>query len=398
MPVFTFPGQGSQRPGMGAPWVDHPSWELVDEASTASGRRVEHLLLEADADELKEPRNAQLATFVASLLALDAVERVGLSPSACAGHSLGEYTALVATGALSFEDGVRVVTERGEAMQAAADEHPGTMAAVLGLDDGDVDAACRRADGDAWVANYNAPGQVVVAGGREALDRATSAAKELGAKKVMPIPVGGAFHTPYMAPARERLRKALANARLNAPEVPVVANVDARPHTDAADWEQLLSSQLCSPVRWHQSVRRLADVENKLVFVELGPGGVLTGLVKRILGKEATAFSVATPDDVDKLLELLATGAHLNPLAVDDGEHLQVHERLVVSPTTGVFQPEPASDAATAEGEAIPVGGLLGRVADTEVRSPFAGWLMGMMAMPGERVVVGQPIAWLRAL
>lgn len=397
MPVFTFPGQGSQRPGMGAPWRDHPSWELVDEASTVAGRDVEHLLLDADADELKEPRNAQLATFVTSLLALDAVERVGLSPSACAGHSLGEYTALVATGALSFDDGVHIVAERGDAMQAAADEHPGTMAAVLGLDDGDVDAACRRADGDAWVANYNAPGQTVVAGSREALDRTAAAAKELGAKKVMPIPVGGAFHTPYMAPARDRLRKALASARINAPEVPVVANVDARPHTDAGDWEQLLSSQLCSPVRWHQSITRLAGVDNRTVFVELGAGGVLTGLAKRILGKGASAFGVATPDDVDALLETLASGAHLQP-PVHEGEHLHVHERLVVSPTTGVFDPAPASDSATAEGEAIAVGGLLGRVADTEVRSPFAGWLMGMMAMPGERVVVGQPIAWLRAL
>jgi [acyl-carrier-protein] S-malonyltransferase len=272
------------------------------------------------------------------------------------------------------------------------------MAAVLGLDDGDVDAACRRADGDAWVANYNAPGQTVVAGSHEALERATAAAKELGAKKVMPIPVGGAFHTPYMAPARDRLRKALANARINAPEVPVVANVDARAHTDAGDWERLLSSQLCSPVRWHQSISRLADVDPaNTVFVELGAGGVLTGLAKRILGKGASAFAVASPQDVDALLETLASGAHLQP-PVHEGEHLHVHERLVVSPTTGVFEPEPPSDSATAEGEAIGVGGLLGRVADTEVRSPFAGWLMGMMAMPGERVVVGQPIAWLRAL
>jgi [acyl-carrier-protein] S-malonyltransferase len=398
MPVFTFPGQGSQRPGMGAPWAEHPSWELVDEASAVAGRDLGRLLVDADADELKQPRNAQLATFVTSLLALDAVERVGLSPSACAGHSLGEYTALVATGALSFEDGVHIVSERGDAMQAAADEHPGTMAAVLGLDDGDVDAACRRADGDAWVANYNAPGQTVVAGSHEALERATTAAKELGAKKVMPIPVGGAFHTPYMAPARDRLRKALASARINPPEVPVVANVDARAHTDAGDWERLLSSQLCSPVRWHQSISRLADVDPaNTVFVELGAGGVLTGLAKRILGKGASAFSVASPQDVDALLETLASGAHLQP-PVHEGEHLHVHERLVVSPTTGIFEPEPPSDSATAEGEAIGVGELLGRVADTEVRSPFAGWLMGMMAMPGERVVVGQPIAWLRAL
>src|SRR5437899_4812349 len=230
MPAFTFPGQGSQRPGMGRPWVDHPSWELVEDASAVSGRDVSRLLLEADADELKETCNGRLATFVTSLMALDAVERVGLAPNNCAGHSLGEYTALVATGALSFEDGVRIVVERGEAMQAAAEERPGTMAAVLGLDDSDADAACRRADGEAWVANYNAPGQVVIAGSKASVDAAGSAAKDLGAKKVMPLPVGGAFHTPYMASARDRLRKALSEARIQAPEVPVVANVRARAH------------------------------------------------------------------------------------------------------------------------------------------------------------------------
>ena len=398
MPAFTFPGQGSQRPGMGAPWVDHPSWELVADASDVAGRDVAHLLLEADAEELRTPRNAQLATRVASLLALDAVERVGLGPSNCAGHSLGEYTALVATGALSFEDGIRVVTERGDAMQAASEEHPGTMAAVLGLEDDDADAACRRADGEAWVANYNAPGQVVIAGSRASLDAASAAAKELGAKKVMPIPVGGAFHTPFMAPARDRLRKALRHATFEAPEVAVIANVDARPHTDAGEWEQLLSAQLCSPVRWRQTLLRLA-ADGVDTFIELGPGGVLTGLARRTV-PDAKAIAVATPDDVDKLLEALAASAHADR-ALDlhaGGERLHVSERVVVSPAAGVFTPAPPSDAAGTEGEALQVGGLLGTVGAEEVRSPFAGWLMGLLAMPGERVTPGQPIAWLRAL
>jgi [acyl-carrier-protein] S-malonyltransferase len=385
---------------MGAPWVDHPSWELVADASDVAGRDVAHLLLEADADELKTPRNAQLATLVASLLALDAVERVGLAPSVCAGHSLGEYTALVATGALSFEDGIRIVTERGDAMQAASEEHPGTMAAVLGLEDDDVDAACRRADGEAWVANYNAPGQVVIAGSARSLEAATAAAKELGAKKVMAIPVGGAFHTPFMAPARNRLRKALEEATFAPPEVAVVANVDARHHTGADEWEQLLSAQLCSPVRWRQTVQRLSG-DGVDTFIELGPGGVLTGLARRTLGKETKAIAVATPDDIDKLLEALAhpPGAEAAQQQLHGGgERLHVSERVVVSPSAGVFQPAPLSDAAGAEGEALTVGGLLGTVGDDEVRSPFAGWLMGLLAMPGERVTPGQPIAWLRAL
>src|SRR5437762_10759759 len=161
---------------MGQAWVDHPSWELVADASEAAERDIARLLLEAEADELTETCNAQLATFTLSLVVLDAVERVGISPAICAGHSLGEYTALVATGALSFEDGARVVAERGDAMQAAAEDFPGTMAAILGLEDDLADQACRRADGDVWVANYNAPGQGVLAGAHACVPRASAMA------------------------------------------------------------------------------------------------------------------------------------------------------------------------------------------------------------------------------
>src|SRR6266540_2523038 len=148
MLAFTFPGQGSQRPGMGRPWADHESWELVEEASELAERDVARLLLDADAEELRDTRNAQLTTYVSSLIVLDATERLGIDPSVCAGHSLGEYTALTATGALGFDDGVRLVTERAEAMHDAGTENPGTMSAVLGLDDEQVDVACRRADAD----------------------------------------------------------------------------------------------------------------------------------------------------------------------------------------------------------------------------------------------------------
>jgi [acyl-carrier-protein] S-malonyltransferase len=304
MIAFTFPGQGSQKPGMGEPWTDHPSWGLVAEAAEATDRDVEHLLLRADAEELKATRNAQLATFVTSLVVLDSVQRLGVEPAAVAGHSLGEYTALVAAGALSFEDGACLVAERGEAMQAAGRDRAGTMAAVLGLDDDDVDIACARVAGDVWVANYNAPGQVVIAGSPEAIDEATTLARELGAKKVMPMAVSGAFHTPFMAPAQDRLGKALARAHLRPPELPVHANVDAAAHAAAGDWISLLGAQLCRPVRWRQTLHRLHEA-GVTTFLELGPGKVLTGMAKRTV-EGACTLSVSVPDDLDRLLAQLS--------------------------------------------------------------------------------------------
>ena len=389
MLAFTFPGQGSQRPGMGRPWAEHESWELVAEASDVAERDVASLLLDADAEALKDTRNAQLTTFVLSLVALDAVERLGLAPTHCAGHSLGEYTALVGTGALSFSDGVRLVCERADAMHEAGIENPGTMAAVLGLDDDQVEVACRRADADVWVANFNAPGQIVIAGSVEGVAAAGRYAKELGAKKVMALPVSGAFHTPFMAPARDRLRKAIADARPRDTEVPVVSNVDALAHDKGDDWASLLSAQLCSPVRWKHCLLTLADA-GVTIFIELGPGGVLTGMAKRTVTGRRT-LSVATPDELDKLMEFVSSGS-TNPIAPLEGEHLFSHERLVVSSGAGVFRPDPAMVA----GALLHVGQVVGVVGDVDVRSPFAGQVMGLVAVEGERVTTSQPLVWLR--
>ncbi len=392
MLAFTFPGQGSQKPGMGQPWVDHPSWELVADASQIADRNIEKLLLDADAEELKLPRNTQLATFMLSMVVLDAVERVGIEPTVAAGHSLGEYTALAAVGALSLEDGVRIVTIRGEAMQDAADLRSGTMLAILGLDDDAADAACRRADGDVWVANYNAPGQIVIAGDPAALERASVAAKELGAKRVMPLPVGGAFHTPFMAPARDRLREAIATASIHELEIPVFANIDARSHQAAVDWPALLSAQLVSPVRWRQTVQNMADTGVN-TLIELGPANVLTGLAKRTV-PDLRALSISTPDDVDRLVEVLNGGAP-RPLArAHEGEHLSMTVRMVVSPAAGIFSP--VSDVV--RGSTVKVAAILGHIGETEVRSGFAGTVNGMLAVDGERVTVGQPIAWLEVI
>jgi len=393
MLAFTFPGQGSQRPGMGRPWANHESWEIVLEASEIISRDIAHLLLDADAEELKDTRNAQLTTFVSSLMVLDAVERLGIEPSFCAGHSLGEYTALTATGALGLLEGVALVATRADAMHEAGLASPGTMAAILGLDDDQVEIACRRADSDVWVANFNAPGQVVIAGSVAGVSAAGVIAKELGAKRVMSLPVSGAFHTPFMASARDRLREAISLAAPRDTEVPIISNVDALAHDIGSDWSSLLSAQLSSPVRWKHCLLTMAEL-GVTGFVELGPGGVLTGMAKRTI-EGSKSISVATPDDLDKLIEwidALQPTAALPPGSVHEGEHLFAVERMVVSPAAGLFQ----KDVSIANKTKIEVGQIIGHVGESEVRSPFAGMLQNFIAVDGERVTAHQPIAWLR--
>ena len=376
---------------MGRPWTEHDSWDLVEEASDVSGRDVARLLLDADANELKDTRNAQLTTFVSSLMVLDAVERLGVEPSFCAGHSLGEYTALTATGALGFDDGVRLVVERAEAMHEAGQNNPGTMSAILGLDDELVEVACRRADSDVWVANFNAPGQVVIAGSAEGVARAVVIAKELGAKKAMSLPVSGAFHTPFMTPARERLREAIAAAQPRDTEVPIVSNVDAIAHDHGDEWTSLLSAQLSSPVRWKHCLLTLADL-GVTGFAELGPGGVLTGMAKRTIEGSRT-ISVATPDELDKFIEWVNNAAPTK-LKQHEGEHLFAVERLVVSPASGVFAPK----TSVHQGDHITIGQALGMIGETPVVSVFEGILQSFIAVDGERVTLRQPIAWLRTI
>ena len=391
MLAFTFPGQGSQRPGMGKPWVDHESWELVTEASEIAGRDVGDLLLNADAETLKDTRNAQLTTFVSSLMVLDAVERLGFEPSLCAGHSLGEYTALTANGALGFDDGVRLVIERASAMHDAGTKSPGVMSAVLGLDDEQVETACRRADSDVWVANFNAPGQVVIAGSPTGVQLASEHAKELGAKRIMALPVSGAFHTPLMAPARDRLREAIAAAKPRDSDVPIVSNVDAKAHSHGNEWTTLLSAQLSSPVRWKQCLQTMFESGIK-DFVELGPGGVLTGMAKRTI-ESARTLSISTPDELDKLIEWIGASS-LPTQELHEGEHLFAVERLVVSPGAGVFVP----NAKIANGTRISVGDVIGMVGDQEVRSLFDGILQNYISVDGERLTPHQPVAWLRSI
>ncbi len=289
---------------MGAPWVDHDSWSVVGELSEALHRDIGYLLTRADADELRATHNAQIAAFTLSLVAWRASLGIGLQPSsvsAFAGHSLGEYTALVAAGALDAVSASHLVDARGEAMQAAAEAMPGTMVAVLGLDADEVAKACDSVDG-AWPANDNAPGQVVVAGTLEGVTLAGEAAMARGAKRVMALSVGGAFHSPLMAGAQNRLDTALQACRFDETATPVVANVDAKPHRDG--FATRLSRQLASPVRWRESLVEMAGMGIS-TFVELGPGAELSGMVKRTVD-DAVRANVASPADLDRLAATLA--------------------------------------------------------------------------------------------
>ncbi len=290
-----FPGQGSQRPGMGTAWRGTLGWQGVADAGEVLGRDVAALLLEADAETLRATREAQLTTYLASLLAWDAC---GLHPVVVAGHSLGELTALVAAGLLDRADGLRLVAARGKAMQDAADARPGTMAAVLGLDEDAVEQVCEGVEG-AWPANYNAPSHVVVSGTVSGVAAAGAALKQAGARRVLPLPVGGAFHTPLMQPAQQVLDTALAAVTFRPAALSVLSGTDLREYEHPEPAAQTLSRQLTAPVRWRQLLEtlHLYGVER---VVELGPGGVLAGLVKRTL-PGVQVISAATPEQVAAL-------------------------------------------------------------------------------------------------
>ena len=392
MIVFTYPGQGSQFSGMGASWLDHPSWELIEEASDATNVDIADLLLNADDDLLRETQNAQLATFVLSMLILDAVERLGLDSTGHAGHSLGEYSALTASGALDFSDAARLVSIRGNAMKKAIEEKPGTMAAVLGLEDSAVEDLCAEIADEVWIANYNSPGQLVIAGTNSAIEKASDLAKKIGAKKVTQLSVSGAFHTPLMNAARVELSEAIENTDIRPPSGIVVANVDGVAHENPETWRALLSAQLCSPVRWTQSLTTLLTM-NFSTFIEIGPGKVLTGLTKRA-DSDTKRLNINKPSDLDQLLDLIApTSPTSDESGIGhEGEHLFSTDRLVVSPSAGIFKPVSNLEI----GKKLSNGQLLGHVGNAEIHSPFSGELMGWIALPDERLTASQPIAWLR--
>lgn len=298
--AITFPGQGAQAPGMGEPWRGHAAWALVDRVEAALGEPLGWLLLTAPQSVLDRTREAQLSVFLTSLMAWEAVRERLPAPTVFAGHSLGQLTALVAAGALELEAGAKLVARRAEATQQAADRHPGCMAALLGATPEQAMEAAAAAGG-CWMANDNAPGQVVIAGTPAGVEAATEGARSMGVRRVMPLRVGGAFHTPLMTEATAALAGDLYGATFGIPNAPVVANTDAMVHHDHDGWASRLIEHLVQPVLWRQSVLTMAQMGVDS-FVEVGPGGVLSGLARRTVAG-AEARHIASPEDVPDLVE-----------------------------------------------------------------------------------------------
>ncbi len=309
MMAFVFPGQGAQKVGMGKSLVESfpICRDVFAEADAALGDRLSTLCFEGPADTLLLTENTQPAILAMSVAVLRLVESRGVRASFAAGHSLGEYTAHVAAGTLSFADALRTVRRRGRYMQEAVPVGEGAMAAILGLDADQVSVACAEtmtalAGRVVSAANLNAPGQVVIAGHADAVARASDRAKELGAKRAIPLAVSAPFHCALMKPAEDRLAPELRALPTSDPTIPVVANVDAEPKRDARASVEALIRQVSSPVRWEQVVKRLI-AEGATTFVELGPGSVLAGLIKKI-DRGVKVMSVEDEHGLDALTQL----------------------------------------------------------------------------------------------
>jgi [acyl-carrier-protein] S-malonyltransferase len=304
--VVMCPGQGAQKVGMGKDLADRfaaarDTFAAIDEALGVSLSRI---MWEGPDEELTRTHNAQPAILAHSAAVLAVAGEALGAPGASAGHSLGEYTAHVAAGSLSVTDAARLVRRRGELMHQAGTKRPGTMAAVLGLETAAVEAACREASANGGVAvpaNLNAPEQTVISGDPEAVARAGEGCKARGAKRVVALKVSGAFHSPLMEPAVDGLREALAGAAFRDPRFPVVANATAQPVRKAPEAMRLLVEQLTAPVRWVECMRAAAALAPGATFVEVGPGNVLAGLLKRIV-PEAGTVTLGTADEVERFL------------------------------------------------------------------------------------------------
>lgn len=282
MKAYIFPGQGAQHIGMGLDLYERSAeaQKLFEKANEILGFSITDIMFEGTAEDLKETKVTQPAIFLHSVI-LSKVMGDAFNPDMVAGHSLGEFSALVANGTLKFEDALQLVSRRAQAMQKACELVPGTMAAVLGLPDEDVENVCSSIQGVVVPANYNCPGQLVISGELLAVERACEAMKERGAKRALMLPVGGAFHSPLMEPAREELAAAIEQTRFNQPVCPVYQNVTTTAVSDPEEIKKNLIAQLTAPVKWTQSVQQMI-ADGATLFTEVGPGKVLQGLVKKI--------------------------------------------------------------------------------------------------------------------
>lgn len=289
MKAYVFPGQGAQFTGMGKDLYENSALakELFEKANEILGFRITDIMFEGTAEELKETKVTQPAVFLHSVILAKTLGD-NFKPEMVAGHSLGEFSALVANGALSFEDGLKLVSQRALAMQKACEIKPSTMAAVLGLADNIVEDVCASIDGVVVAANYNCPGQLVISGETSAVEKACEAMKAAGAKRALLLPVGGAFHSPMMEPAREELAAAIEATTFSTPICPVYQNVTATAVSDPAEIKKNLIIQLTAPVKWTQSVQQMV-ADGATLFTEVGPGKVLTGLIGKIEKEAATA-------------------------------------------------------------------------------------------------------------
>ena len=289
MKAYIFPGQGAQYTGMGKELYENSplAKELFEKANDILGFRITDIMFDGTAEELKETKVTQPAVFIHSVILAKTLDN--FHPEMVAGHSLGEFSALVANGTLSFEDGLKLVSKRADAMQKACEQRPSTMAAVLGLPDETVESVCASIDGIVVAANYNCPGQLVISGEFSAVEKACEAMKAAGAKRALLLPVGGGFHSPMMEPAREELALAIENTVFSTPICPVYQNVTATAVSDANEIKKNLITQLTAPVKWTQLVQQMI-ADGATSFTEVGPGKVLVGLVAKI-NKEVEVVS-----------------------------------------------------------------------------------------------------------